>query len=713
VAKLTSSRPKAAPAALPRDVADRLFELAWEDPPSNRMAEAIALYVGGLEKARRLCRAWMPAPLEPGQMLPDRLPDGQPVPPATTPWPREWSPLPGVDLDVRDVLKLAWTAVMQQSEVPGHHWMNDFRPLLSHVRMPFKKLELLGQEWLAAGYPLECIRAACPRASRPGWLTPVEIDAFSATIHSDESPERNLKAWKILVTAGLDPADAWKRLSAWGPGTGELPNGQWLPDPPPGAFGASRIVAGLKLSGHALRYLFETLPHRPAQAIKFLCAEHKCGLLQARMVVEILTAEILTSDATPFPADAERTPARVKLDTAIDGVIIDRPFHWALLSLALIVEDPRVPTMAVGKTVAGKIALFYNPDFVLGMSRDECRGVLVHEINHVILEHLVPVPETRRKSAQGPHADDEIAWVLACEVTANEYVPYPLPGSPITIQSLKLAPFQSTLERFTILRKRTPRHAFVMDFILGTLAARPTDHADTVDAPMPDTDISLRAAATAVGDEIDKTTEKMIADRGVGAKPFAELLTPRERPELAWNVLLRTEVQSLLKRQATRTYPNRRQPLRIGIVPGRRSRRDQPTVLVAIDTSGSMSSSDLQRVSAEMQEILRLRAGVVVIQCDTEIRHEARLKKGDRVTRIWGRGGTSLCPPFDAKLLRKYRPDLVVYFTDGYGEAPESPPVNAQVLWVLTGHNPRVPARWGRSVCMKPENERHNLVLPP
>ena len=61
-------------------------------------------------------------------------------------------------------------------------------------------------------------------------------------------------------------------------------------------------------------------------------------------------------------------------------------------------------------------------------------------------------------------------------------------------------------------------------------------------------------------------------------------------------------------------------------------------------------------------------------------------------------GGTDLRPPFEPEILCKLRPDVVVYFTDGCGPAPERPP-RMPVIWCLTPIGDP-PARWGHVVRM-------------
>ena len=72
----------------------------------------------------------------------------------------------------------------------------------------------------------------------------------------------------------------------------------------------------------------------------------------------------------------------------------------------------------------------------------------------------------------------------------------------------------------------------------------------------------------------------------------------------------------------------------------------------------------------------------------------------------------SLRPPFAPDVLERFSPGLIVYFTDGHGPAPASPPPGVSVLWILTGANPAIPARYGQVVCMR-ERASRSRVRPP
>jgi predicted metal-dependent peptidase len=86
---------------------------------------------------------------------------------------------------------------------------------------------------------------------------------------------------------------------------------------------------------------------------------------------------------------------------------------------------------------------------------------------------------------------------------------------------------------------------------------------------------------------------------------------------------------------------------------------------------------------------------VVLVECNSAINAVYDYRP---LTVVHGRGGTDFRPPLARLFLRQQRVDLVIYFTDGYGPAPENPP-RIPVIWCLTEDGER-PAPWGKVVQM-------------
>lgn len=207
----------------------------------------------------------------------------------------------------------------------------------------------------------------------------------------------------------------------------------------------------------------------------------------------------------------------------------------------------------------------------------------------------------------------------------------------------------------------------------------------------------LHDAAIAVG--LDRVPEYLLqalttTAPGLSSGDGVYELTGDVNAHVNWQRLLRRYVGRQFAIRPNLTRPARRFPALVGIVPGRRRRASRPRIMAVIDTSGSITDDLLELISAELSKLARA-YDVTVVECDFVI-HNVYLYKPIRS--VQGRGGTDLRPPFEPDFLRQCRPDLIVYFTDGHGPAPENSP-RIPMIWCLTPGGTR-PAAWGRIIQM-------------
>ena len=161
-----------------------------------------------------------------------------------------------------------------------------------------------------------------------------------------------------------------------------------------------------------------------------------------------------------------------------------------------------------------------------------------------------------------------------------------------------------------------------------------------------------------------------------------------------WQVVLRRHVGRILERRPVFGRLPRRFPDMAGIIPGKGRFAQKPKVMAAIDTSGSLTGATLAAISAELG-LMSKHFDVVVVECDTRI---YRVYPYRPIESVMGRGGTDLRPPLAPDFLKTHQPDLVVYFTDGYGPAPEKPPA-VPVVWAITEDGEK-PVPWGLEVAL-------------
>jgi predicted metal-dependent peptidase len=165
--------------------------------------------------------------------------------------------------------------------------------------------------------------------------------------------------------------------------------------------------------------------------------------------------------------------------------------------------------------------------------------------------------------------------------------------------------------------------------------------------------------------------------------------------QLDWRRFLRRYVGQSLEVRPVFNRPPRRFPDLVGIVPGRRHLADRPMVMAVIDTSGSITPDLLELINAELAHLAKA-YDVTVVECDCAVHRVYTYSKPLQFAQ--GGGGTDFRPPLERTFLRKHSPDLIIYFTDGEGPAPERSP-RVRVIWCLTPQG-RQPAEWGRAIWM-------------
>jgi predicted metal-dependent peptidase len=126
----------------------------------------------------------------------------------------------------------------------------------------------------------------------------------------------------------------------------------------------------------------------------------------------------------------------------------------------------------------------------------------------------------------------------------------------------------------------------------------------------------------------------------------------------------------------------------------------QVDVIVVLDTSGSVTDSEMREFVSEINAIKgQMRARLTLHACDAEL-----CRNGPWVFESWedfsipgdiyGRGGTSFKPVFQWLEREACKPDLLVYFTDADGEFPRIEP-DFPVIWLVKGRG-KVP--WGQRI---------------
>ena len=105
-------------------------------------------------------------------------------------------------------------------------------------------------------------------------------------------------------------------------------------------------------------------------------------------------------------------------------------------------------------------------------------------------------------------------------------------------------------------------------------------------------------------------------------------------------------------------------------------------ILVAVDTSGSVSTDELTNFYTELNFIHKAGVKITVVQCDAGISAIEKFNPRNEV-KIHGRGGTDFDPPVEYINKNKSKYTCLVYFSDG-ACCPPSVKTTKPILWVMT-----------------------------
>ena len=106
-------------------------------------------------------------------------------------------------------------------------------------------------------------------------------------------------------------------------------------------------------------------------------------------------------------------------------------------------------------------------------------------------------------------------------------------------------------------------------------------------------------------------------------------------------------------------------------------------ILVAVDTSGSVSNDELLEFFSEIHHIYKAGTSVTIIECDTKI-NDIYEYKGKFKGSVKGRGGTDFTPPVEYYNKHKNKFTTLVFFTDGFSNVECKP--HKQMMWVISSN---------------------------
>ncbi len=426
-----------------------------------------------------------------------------------------------------------------------------------------------------------------------------------------------------------------------------------------------------------------------------------------------------------------------KLAAARTRLIIDKPFLGALvLRLPMEMADANwcKTTATDAKT------FYYNPDYISELTIEQTQFVLAHEALHCALSHFA------RRQHRIKHR-----WDLACDLAINPIlvkdglVPPPNAWIERSYEGMTAEEIYPLLDEFED-QEPMDQHVYDKENESGEnpQGEQPPEKESPQPKDKPDTGGEQRNPQQ--GNQGQSGQQDEEPSQGGGRQQPSEAppegqgapqpppLTHKERedlsvqwkqrmagaaqqamqagkldgdmarlvdfllqPELPWRSLLARYMTAVARDDYSYTRPSSRRgdP---AIYPSLRSA--QINLVVAVDTSGSISDTEIQEFISEIDAIKSMmRARITLHACDSKLADKGpwayepweEFRKPDD---LQGGGGTSFLPIFEWAEQLDTPPDLLVYFTDAEGEFPRAEP-QFPVIWLIKGRHP-VP--WGQRI---------------
>ena len=341
--------------------------------------------------------------------------------------------------------------------------------------------------------------------------------------------------------------------------------------------------------------------------------------------------------------------ARERLTRARAWLSLRYPF-FAVLALHLPDTEAHVATAQTD----GR-RLQYNPEYILELTDEQTRGLILHLVLHAAFGH--PWRRGMRDTAR---------WERACDIVVNGVirklgvVRLP-PGADTTDPTFEAEAVETVFERLPT-------------------DAEPPSSGTTQSAPgQPPTGQAPNAATQA--DLESYWSEARTAASTVGDVPRnLERHYPTARSGVHWREHLARYLIT-----ATRDYvwtpPDRRMMAHDLIYPSLSG--EAARVIVAVDTSGSVSRELIGAFMAEVRAIARSHPDIsgLVMYADAAVNEVHDLRRAPSPT-ITGGGGTDFAPVWHELERRREQPQVLIYLTDAQPISwPPRP--TYPVVWVV------------------------------
>jgi predicted metal-dependent peptidase len=412
-------------------------------------------------------------------------------------------------------------------------------------------------------------------------------------------------------------------------------------------------------------------------------------------------------------SEADKQQAEIIMKNNLTSLSLFHPCLYYVLSSLKMVCDETMETMGV-MVANTKFYLYYNPTFTIDLVKskttNEIRGVLYHEMFHLLLHHC-----TKRKPTKLN------LWQKATDLAVNELVkeipnvslPRYSDGSicGTLVDRYQKNPMFSDIQyrqsaewyyNYLLDKQNSDSAGKESSQDKGNSSSEDVSTGEDESPSLGDSSEDDKSFDDHSGwkqeEYMDLKVHELVKELKNSGKSWGSLpanvqicLEAAQVKRIHWTGILRHFYGNAVTniREATRKRLNRRTGF---LNPGYR-KASCGRHLVAVDTSMSIREGLLGQFFGFFNQLMG-DFPIDIMQFDREVTQKPQ--PYDRKTAVFefkGRGGTSFQPVMD--IAKSY--ESVLIFTDGAAEAVEPPENGAEVVWLLPeGCNP--PVSWGKVV---------------
>ncbi|MFE9577383.1 VWA-like domain-containing protein [Nocardia sp. NPDC006044] len=375
---------------------------------------------------------------------------------------------------------------------------------------------------------------------------------------------------------------------------------------------------------------------------------------------------------------APKTLDREKLFAARLHAARVRPYLATALFALAVVESRTVPTMAVDR----HWRCYVSPAFVDRMPVEDLASVWVHEVSHLLRDHHGRSDRfAEQHGLTGPAERLRMNIAADCEINDDAF------GDGLVQPAGAVVPSMLRLGTGELMED------YLRQFRLGPLTDGMAwlDCGSGADGLDREWDLGPDGADGLSAQE--REAVRFLVARGIIGRPgnasqgWKRWAEETFHPPQPWRDLLGSALRSAVSSPGVgEDYTYRRPARRSAGIPGvvlPSLRRTPPRVTVLIDTSGSVSDTELGTALLEVAAISRAVGGrrdlVSVLSCDAAAGVVHPLCRAEGIPLVGG-GGTDLRAGFAKALRNRPGPDVLVVLTDGQTPWPARRPACRTVV---------------------------------